>query len=94
MVSFRVGRLRGAWWLRGVTIAVAVLALATGLCLFDQDEEELDLCLGMLAVSLAVMPFTGLLPVGWAVGLSVATPGAVAVRVPDPPPRFPRSARA
>lgn len=94
MVSLRVGGLRGAWWVRGVTIAVAMLALATGLCLFDQDEDGAtghvtspDLCLGMFAVSFAVMPLARLLAVGWTVNLRAATPYAVALRIPDPPPR-------
>lgn len=94
MIFLRVGRLREAWWVQGATIAVALLALATGLCLFDQDEggagghvTPLDLCLGMLAVSLAVMPLARLLAVGWVVNLPVAAPYAVALHIPDPPPK-------
>jgi hypothetical protein len=77
-------------------IAVALLALATSFCLFDRDEDgggghvtALDLCLGMLAVSLAILPLAGLLPVGWAVGSPFIAAYAVALHVPDPPPRPP-----
>lgn len=98
MISLRIGRLREAWWVRGATIAVALLALATGLCLFDQDEDGAaghvtppDLCYGTLAVSLAVMPLARLLAVGWTVNLRVAAAYAVTPRVADPPPRPARS---
>ena len=98
MISLRVGRLREAWWVRGATIAVALLALATGFCVFDQDDDGAgghvappDLCLGMLAVSLAVLPLAPLLAVGWAVDHPVAVTYAVALHIPDPPPRPARS---
>jgi hypothetical protein len=94
MMLLRVGRLRERWWVRGAVIAVALLALATGLCLFDQDEVRAsgrvtppDLCLGMLAVSFAIMPLVGLLAAGWVVVLPFPAAYAVAVHVPDPPPR-------
>jgi hypothetical protein len=82
-----------AAWL---TIALALLVLATGLCLFDQDDAaghvtSPDLCLGMLAGGLAVAPLVALLAVGWALNLTVAAPLAVALHAPDPPPRRPRS---
>ena len=80
--------------MRGAVIAVAVLALAMGFCLFDHDEDGAgghvappDLCLSMLAVSLSVIPLAGLLPVGWAVGLPVAAAHAAVRHVPDPPPK-------
>lgn len=90
----RVGRLREAWWIRGAVIGVALLALATGFCLFDRDEAGAgghvplpDLCLLMLAVSLAVMPLARPLAVGWAVDLRVTASHAMTLRIPDPPPR-------
>jgi hypothetical protein len=98
MPSLRVGRLRGTWWGRGATIAVALLALATGLCLFDQEGDGAadhvtppDLCLGMLAVSFALISLAPLLAAGWTVDHPGATPYAVALHIPDPPPRPPRS---
>jgi hypothetical protein len=94
MMSLRVGRLRDRWWVQGAVITAALLVLATGLCLFDQDEDRSggrvpppDLCLGMLALSLAVMPLAGLLAAGWTVSPPFATAHAVALHVPDPPPR-------
>ena len=80
--------------MRGAVIAVALLALATGFCLFDQDEDGTaghvtppDLCLGMLAASLAIMPLVGLLAAGWAASLPFQAAYAAAICVPDPPPK-------
>ena len=94
MTSLRVLGLREAWWFPGAAAAVALLALATGLCLFDQDEDGApdhvmppDLCLGLLAASLAVMLLTGLLPAGWAVVLPFAALYEVPLYSSDPPPR-------
>lgn len=96
----RVGQLRQAWWIQGATIAVVLLALATGFCLFDQEEDGAgghmtppDLCLAMLAASLSVMPLARLLATGWTVSLPVAVPSTVALHIPDPPPRPARSFR-
>jgi hypothetical protein len=89
---------RKSTWVQGAVIALALLVLATGLCLFDQDVDGAaghvtspDLCLGMLAGGLAVAPLVALLAVGWALNLTVAAPLAVALHTPDPPPRRPRS---
>ena len=94
MMTLRVARLRDRWWVRGAVIAGALLVLATGFCLFDQDEEGSsgrvmppDLCLVMLALSLAIMPLAGLLAAGWTVSFSFAAAYAVALNIPDPPPR-------
>ena len=95
MLVIRDDRLRKTWWVRGVMIAVALLTLATGFCLFDHDDDGTadhvmppDLCLTMLAVSLAVMPLIRLLAVGWAVTLPVVAFHVVARHIPDPPPRL------
>jgi hypothetical protein len=87
-------QLRKVWWVHGLVMATALLALATGFCLFDQDHDgaaghmaEPDLCLGMLAVSLAVMPLVRPLAVGWTVNLPVAAPHTVTLHIPDPPPK-------
>jgi hypothetical protein len=75
-------------------IAVALLALATGFCLFDQHDDHnaghaaaLDLCLSMLAVSLAAIPSVRFSITGSTVNVAVATAYIVARRIPDPPPR-------
>lgn len=74
-------------------IVVALLTLATSFCLFDQDNHGTagqlvpDLCLGMLAVSLTVMPFAQLLAVGWTLNSPAVAAYVVARHIPDPPPR-------
>lgn len=93
MIPLRVGRVRESWWLRGASVAVVLLTLATGLCLFDQDEDGAshivlpDLCLGTLAVAITVMPLAPLLAVGWAVNLPFAGAYEVALYSSDPPPK-------
>ena len=86
--------LRKVWWIRGLAMATALLALATGFCLFDQDHDGTtghvtppDLCLGMLAVSLGIMPLVRPLAAGWSVNEPVATPPTVTLLIPDPPPK-------
>jgi hypothetical protein len=93
MRIMRGEQLRTVWWVRGLVITTALLALATGFCLFDQDHDGTaghvtppDLCLGMLAV-LTIMPLVRPLAVGWAVSLPVAAPHAVTLHIPDPPPK-------
>jgi hypothetical protein len=76
-----------------MVIAVALLTLATGLCLFDQDDHAAagqlvpDLCLGMIAVSLTSMPFARLLAAGWTLNAPAVAAYVVARHIPDPPPR-------
>jgi hypothetical protein len=86
--------LRKVWWVRGLAMATALLALATGFCLFDQDHDGTtghvtppDLCLGMLAVSLGIMPLVLPLAVGWAVNVAAPAPHSVTLHIPDPPPK-------
>jgi hypothetical protein len=88
-------QLRRIWWVRGLVIATALLALATGFCLFDQDHDGTaghaplpDLCLGMLAVSLAIMPLVRPVAVGWAVNLPAVALLTVTLHIPDPPPKL------
>jgi hypothetical protein len=77
-----------------MVIAIALLTPAIGLCLFDQDDHETaghlvpDPCLGMLAVSITVMPFARLLAVGWTLNAPAVEPYVVARSIPDPPPRL------
>lgn len=73
-------------------LVLAVLVLVIGFCVFDGDAHEdghegLDLCLSMLATSLAVMlvsrlPLTGLVSADRLVALP-----AFSARVPAPPPK-------
>lgn len=95
MMSVQVDRLRERWWVRGAVIAVALLALAAGLCLFDQDEggssaggAHTDLCLVMLLVPPALMPLVGLLPAGPVADFLLPARSAVALHVPIPPPKL------
>lgn len=94
MMSLRLGPTRERWWVRGAVIAVALLALATSLCLLDPDEHgagarmtPADLCLVMLIVSLVVMLFAGLLPAGAAEEFRLPARYAVVIGVPAPPPK-------
>ena len=83
------------WWFRGLVLATALLALATGFCFFDQhhdgtshDGARSDLCLGMLAILFAIVPLVRPLAVGWAVQLSLARPHTAPLHIPDPPPKL------
>ena len=87
-------RSREAWWVASAVVAAVLLILATGCCVFDRDDDATaghvappDLCLGMLAVSLAVMSLARLPVVGWAIGPAVAAPYVVPRHLPDPPPK-------
>jgi hypothetical protein len=73
-------------------LVLAVLVVAIGFCVFDGDEHGaghpgLDLCLSMLATSVAVtlasrLPLTGLASADRLVALP-----AFSARVPAPPPK-------
>ena len=87
-------QLRKLWWVRSLVMATALLVLATSFCLFDQDHDGTaghvarpDLCLGMLAASLAILVLVRPLAVGWTVSLLVAAPHTVTFHIPDPPPK-------
>lgn len=76
-----------------MVIAIVLLTVAAGFCLFDQDDHGAaghqvpDLCLGMLAASVTVLPFVGLLAVGWTVNPPAVAAYVVGRHVPEPPPR-------
>ena len=87
----RLFRIDG-WGGRALLIAMAVLTLAVGLCLCDDDEMangmSVDLCLGLAIVSVAVV----VLVVALIYPLSVDLPYmayAVSLHRPDPPPKLP-----
>jgi hypothetical protein len=72
-------------------LALAVLVVSVGFCLFDGDHEDghpgLDLCLGMLAPSMAAMfashlPLTGLASTDRLTG-----PHEFSPLIPAPPPK-------
>jgi hypothetical protein len=95
MHSVRDGGSRVTGWARGTAIALAVLTLAIGLCLFDGDAHDttghagaLDLCLGMLAASLAVPALGRVVAVGDIAEMPLAPVHFVARAIPDPPPRL------
>ena len=92
MRALRSDPLRQVWWVWSLVIAAALLTLAIGFCLFDDHGtaghvEAPDLCLGMLAVSLAVLSVAPLLAIGWAGSPPFIAAYAVARHTPDPPPR-------
>ena len=73
-------------------LILAVLVLAIGFCVFDGDEHEyghagLDLCLGMLATSLAVTLVSRLPLTGMASADRLAALFEFSARVPAPPPK-------
>ena len=87
-------RLRGKTWpLQATAVVLAVLALAVGLCLFDDggagtDDHDIsrDLCGGLLASALAVtlLALAALNPV---LMESLRPVSAVTLRRLDPPPK-------
>jgi len=87
-------RLRGKTWpLQATAVVLAVLALAVGLCLFDDDgagtddhDISRDLCGGLLASALAVtlLALAALNPV---LMESLRPVSAVTLRPLDPPPK-------
>lgn len=76
-----------------MVIALTLLTLAIGFCLFDQDDHAAtghlvpDLCLGIIAVSLMAMPFDRLVDAGWAWNAPAVAAYVVTRHMPDPPPR-------
>jgi hypothetical protein len=94
MLTTRGGRLSEAWWAQGIVIAAVLLTLGTGFCLFDAHDDggdghvvPPDLCLGMLAVSLVVMPLARLFATGSVVIPFPSEAHSVARQIPVPPPR-------
>jgi hypothetical protein len=87
----RLFRMDG-WAGRALLIAMAVLTLAVGLCLCDDDEMangmSVDLCRGLAAFSGAAV----VLVVALIFSLSIDLPYrayAVSLHRPDPPPKLP-----
>lgn len=76
------------WAGRAFLIAMVGLTLAVGLCLFDDDEMNSDLCCGLAIVSVAVLMAT-LGPVHLLSSDPRWVVYAVAPRRLDPPPKSP-----
>jgi hypothetical protein len=83
------------WWARGAALGAVLLVLATGLCLFDGDHDgsrdhamRPDLCLGMLAIALSVFPLIRPVVRGWVLLVPATLVPAVAIHLPDPPPKI------
>ena len=85
---------RRRWDRKALGLALAVLVLAVGFCLFDgdghheDDHSGVDLCLGMLAVEMTLtlvarLPLTGVAGCDRRAGVREFTP-----LVPVPPPKF------
>jgi hypothetical protein len=78
-----------------VVVAMAVLVLAVGCCVFDRDDHDgmddhasLDLCFGMLTVSLPIV-FTGGLPlIGLTSAYRISSVPSFSPHVPAPPPKI------
>jgi len=85
---------RRSWALRAAVVAMATLVLAVGFCVFDGHDHDgaeghasLDLCFGMLTVSLPMvlvggLPLTGLPPAYQLTRFRDFPP-----HVPAPPPK-------
>ena len=88
-----------SWWWRGAVVATTFLMLAVALCLFDSDRDGLDdnrmdlcngtdLCNVTLAVSVDVVYLVRPMLAGLPSSDPIPSLQAVALRVPDPPPRL------
>ena len=79
----------------GAALVLALLVLATGLCLFDHDGDGIDdhgmphgLCWVMLVVPATTLTVSGLLPRGLVVSVAGADLATVPLVILDPPPRL------
>jgi hypothetical protein len=87
------------WSRRVIMVGLALLVGAAGLCLFDQDHDDLgdhsaliDLCLVALTTPAVPSVATALVPSGIATCAMSLAFTSVALVVPSPPPRRPRRA--
>ena len=78
------------WAGQALLIALVALTLAVGLCLFDDDDRDNDLCSG-LAIFLVAVFLATLGRVHLVLGGSSRVAYAVSLRRQDPPPKFPPS---
>lgn len=87
--------------MRAAILAMAVVVLAVGFCVFDShdhdgmdDHASVDLCLGMLAVSLPIVVTAGLPLTGSTSADRLAPVPEFSPHVPAPPPKRLSWARA
>ena len=80
--------------MRVAIVAMTVVVLAAGFCVFDShqhdamdDHASLDLCLGMLAVVLPVVLTAGLPLTGFTSAHLLAPVSEFSPHVPAPPPK-------
>jgi hypothetical protein len=89
-------RNRESWAARAVLAAMVLLVLTIGCCVFDGDDHDsmdnhasLDLCLGMMSVSLPIVLTGGLPLTGLATVYQVVPVLSFSPHVPAPPPKLP-----
>jgi len=85
--------LAGCRWTRIAVIAMALLVVATGFCLFDVHDDKdhavsMDLCLGLIVGPAPVVLVAPLSPAGRAAAFVSSGLPASAVRIPSPPPKL------
>lgn len=78
-----------------IVVALAVLVLAIGCCAFDRDDHDgidghasLDLCFGMLTVSLPIVLTNGLPLIGLTTAYQLGPVRSFSPHVPAPPPKL------
>lgn len=90
------------WWGRVAIVALALLILTAGFCLFDLHQghdcaddhvNSMDLCFLVLVVPAIAPLLAGLLRHGLATSIAGPAPVAVVLPVPYPPPRRARLAK-
>jgi hypothetical protein len=94
MRSSTAARDRQPWAKQAAILAMAVLVLIVGFCMFDRhdhdgmdDHAALDLCLGMMAVSLPMVLTGGLPLAGLTSAYRPAPVSEFSPHVPAPPPK-------
>ena len=87
-------RERGSCGMRAAVFAMALLVLAVGFCLFDGDGHDawgdhasVDLCLGLVAISLPAVLAAPLSLAGFAPAYQPALVRTFSPHVPAPPPK-------
>lgn len=89
-----VRRSHSTWVLKGVVLGVALLALATGFCVFGDHAGNghhhgvaADVCFGILALPSILAPLVALAATGWVAGLRPPSFVLAPLHVRKPPPK-------
>jgi hypothetical protein len=91
VLDVRENRYRSTRWMAGAVLSAAILTLGAGFCLLDDGHERIghgtavDICVAMLAMPVAALPFVAWLVAGWAVMAPTLAACSVGGRLPDPP---------